>query len=151
MGPVVPYLCDSPAQLEAAVRQAAAAGAAHVTPIVLHLRPGAREWFLGWLGQAHPALVPRYAELYGRGAYARKDYQARIAAEVRELAQRYGIGRSRGVRGERVAVERGGSERGDGERGGGRWPNGPGAGKGTGSGGGPDGGAAAEREQLALF
>jgi DNA repair photolyase len=151
MGPIVPYLCDSPAQLEAAVRQAAAAGAAHVTPIVLHLRPGAREWFLGWLGQAHPALVPRYAELYGRGAYARKDYQARIAAEVRELAQRYGIGRSRGVRGERVAVERGGSERGDGERGGGRRPNGPGAGKGTGSGGGPDGGAAAEREQLALF
>ncbi|HEY5398850.1 MAG TPA: intein-containing Rv2578c family radical SAM protein [Trebonia sp.] len=153
MGPVVPYLCDSPAQLEAAVRQAAAAGAAHVTPIVLHLRPGAREWFLGWLGQAHPALVPRYAELYGRGAYARKDYQARIAAEVRELAQRYGIGRSRGVRGERVAVERGGSgERGSrGERGGGRGPDGLGAGTGTGSGGGPDGGAAAEREQLALF
>ncbi len=103
MGPVVPYLCDSPAQLEAAVRQAAAAGAAHVTPIVLHLRPGAREWFLGWLREAHPALVPRYAELYGRGAYARKDYQARIASEVRALADRYGVGRGRGVRGERVA------------------------------------------------
>ena len=106
MGPVVPYLCDSPAQLEAAVRQAAAAGAAHVTPIVLHLRPGAREWFLGWLREAHPALVPRYAELYGRGAYARKDYQARIASEVRALADRYGIGRGRGVRGERVAAQR---------------------------------------------
>src|SRR6202030_445094 len=50
MRPVVPSLSASPAQLEAAVRQAAAAGAAHVTPIVLHLRPGAREWFLGWLG-----------------------------------------------------------------------------------------------------
>ena len=146
MGPVVPYLSDSPAQLEAAVRQAAAAGAAHVTPIVLHLRPGAREWFLGWLGQAHPALVPRYTELYGRGAYARKDYQARIAAEVRELAQRYGVGRGRGVRGERVA---------EGRRGGGRWPEGLGAGAGNGTaagaGGGPDGGAAAGREQLSLF
>src|ERR1700734_1304571 len=108
MGPVVPYLSDPPAQLEAAVRQAAAAGAAHVTPIVLHLRPGAREWFLGWLREAHPALVPRYAELYGRGAYARKDYQARIAAEVRELADRYGVGRGRGVRGERVASSQGG-------------------------------------------
>jgi DNA repair photolyase len=139
MGPVVPYLCDSPAQLEAAVRQAAAAGAAHVTPIVLHLRPGAREWFLGWLREAHPALVPRYAELYGRGAYARKDYQARIAAEVRELAERYGIGRGRGVRGERVAGR---------GRGGGRWPEGLGAG--AGSRGVPDG-AAAAREQLALF
>jgi DNA repair photolyase len=142
MGPVVPYLCDSPAQLEAAVRQAAAAGAAHVTPIVLHLRPGAREWFLGWLREAHPDLVPRYAELYGRGAYARKDYQARIAAEVRALAERYGVGRGRGVRGERVAQRR---------PGGGRWPEGVGADAGAGTGGRPDGAVAAVREQLSLF
>jgi DNA repair photolyase len=93
MGPVVPYLSDSPAQLAEAVRQAAAAGAVHVTPIVLHLRPGAREWFLGWLREAHPDLVPRYAELYGPGAYARKDYQARIAGQVHELAERFGVGR----------------------------------------------------------
>jgi DNA repair photolyase len=142
MGPVVPYLCDSPAQLEAAVRQAAAAGAAHVTPIVLHLRPGAREWFLGWLREAHPALVPRYTELYGRGAYARKDYQARITAEVRELAERYGVGRGRGVRGERVAQRR---------PGGGRWPDGVGADAGAGTVGGPDRAVAAVREQLSLF
>jgi DNA repair photolyase len=96
MGPVVPYLSDSPAQLAAVVRQAAAAGAPHVVPIVLHLRPGAREWFLGWLGEAHPELVPRYAELYGRGAYARKDYQARITGQVRELAERFGVGRDAG-------------------------------------------------------
>jgi DNA repair photolyase len=96
MGPVVPYLSDSPAQLAATVRQAAEAGAVHVTPIVLHLRPGAREWFLGWLREAHPELVPRYAELYGRGAYARKDYQARIAGQVRELADRFGVGRGAG-------------------------------------------------------
>ena len=96
MGPIVPYLSDSPAQLAAAVRLAAAAGAAHVTPIVLHLRPGAREWFLGWLRQAHPGLMPRYAELYGRGAYARKDYQARVTAQVRDLADRYGAGRGAG-------------------------------------------------------
>ena len=93
MGPIVPYRSDSPAQLAATVRQAVAAGAAHVTPIVLHLRPGAREWFLGWLREAHPDLLPRYAELYGRGAYARKDYQARIGAQVRELAAQLGIGR----------------------------------------------------------
>jgi DNA repair photolyase len=96
MGPIVPYLSDSPGQLAAAVRAAAAAGAVHVTPIVLHLRPGAREWFLGWLRQAHPELVPRYAELYGRGAYARKDYQARVTGQVRELAERFGVGRGAG-------------------------------------------------------
>jgi DNA repair photolyase len=103
MGPVVPFLSDSPAQLEAAVRQAAQAGAAHVMPIVLHLRPGAREWFLRWLREAHPELMPRYAELYGRGAYARKDYQARIAGQVRELAERYGVGRHATPRGRTAA------------------------------------------------
>jgi DNA repair photolyase len=93
MGPVVPFLSDSPAQLDAAVRRIAGAGAAHVSPIVLHLRPGIREWFLGWLREAHPELAGRYAELYRRGAYAPKDYQARITAQVRELADRYGVGR----------------------------------------------------------
>ncbi len=94
MGPVVPYLSDSPAQLDAAVRQIAAAGAAHVTPIVLHLRPGTREWFLGWLRTAHPELVGKYAALYDRGSYAPRDYQARITAQVRELAEKYGVGRA---------------------------------------------------------
>ena len=92
MGPVVPFLSDSPAQLESTVRQIAEAGATHVTPIVLHLRPGAREWFLAWLGEHHPDLVPRYRGLYGRGANAPKDYQQRIGEQVRELAERYRVG-----------------------------------------------------------
>jgi DNA repair photolyase len=98
MGPVVPYLSDSPSQLAAAVRQIAASGASHVTPIVLHLRPGTREWFMGWLGAAHPELLPRYAELYGRGAYAPRAYQERITGQVRELAERYGVGPAAGRR-----------------------------------------------------
>jgi DNA repair photolyase len=95
MGPVVPFLSDSPAQLDAAVRRIAEAGATHVSPIVLHLRPGTREWFLGWLGTAHPELADRYAALYRRGAYAPKEYQARITAQVRELADRYRVGSRR--------------------------------------------------------
>jgi DNA repair photolyase len=93
MGPVVPFLSDSPAQLDATVRQIAATGATHVMPIVLHLRPGTRDWFLGWLRAAHPELTDRYLEFYGHGAYAPKAYQARIAGQVRELAEKYGIGR----------------------------------------------------------
>jgi DNA repair photolyase len=95
MGPVVPFLSDSPGQLDEAVRQIAAAGATHVMPIVLHLRPGTRDWFFGWLRAQHPELVDRYLELYGRGAYAPKAYQARIAGQVRELADKHGIGRPR--------------------------------------------------------
>ena len=93
MGPVVPFLADSPAQLDAAVSQIAAAGATNVSPIVLHLRPGTREWFFRWLGACHPGLVGRYLDLYGRSAYAPKSYQARIAGQVRELAEKHGIGR----------------------------------------------------------
>jgi DNA repair photolyase len=95
MGPVVPFLSDSPAQLDAAVRQIAAAGATHVTPIVLHLRPGTREWFFAWLRARHPELVDRYLDLYGHGAYAPKAYQNRIAGQVRELADKHGVGRPR--------------------------------------------------------
>src|ERR1700677_3866554 len=95
MGPVVPFMFASPAQLDAAVRQIAATGAKHVMPIVLHLRPGTRDWFLGWLRAQHPGLVDRYLELYGHGAYTPKAYQARIAGQVRELAEKHGIGRAR--------------------------------------------------------
>jgi len=91
----VPFLSDSPAQLDAAVRQIAETGAGHVTPIVLHLRPGTREWFFTWLHARHPELVGPYQELYGRGAYAPKAYQNRIAGQVRELAAKHGIGRPR--------------------------------------------------------
>ncbi len=94
MGPVLPFLTDSHRQLAETVRQIAAAGAASVSPVVLHLRPGAREWFLAWLAEHHPELVPRYRLLYGSGAYAPKDYQQRISAEVARLARQHGIGRA---------------------------------------------------------
>ena len=111
MGPVVPFLSDSPAQLAATVRQAAQAGASSVSPIVLHLRPGAREWFFSWLGQHHPDLIPRYRGLYGRGAYAPKYYQQRVSEQVRELARQYRVGQGRrgSQRGGRAAVRRGGA------------------------------------------
>ncbi len=94
VAPILPYLTDSPRALARTVALIAEAGATHVVPIVLHLRPGAREWFLGWLGREHPRLVPRYQELYGRGAYAPKAYQARVTRQVQELAARSGVGRS---------------------------------------------------------
>jgi DNA repair photolyase len=94
MGPVLPFLTDSPAELERTVRRAAEAGAAHVTPIVLHLRPGAREWFLKWLGENFPDLMDAYRGMYGRSAYAPKAYQTRISEQVRELARRYRVGQA---------------------------------------------------------
>jgi DNA repair photolyase len=94
MAPIIPFLSDSPSQLEAAVKAIASAGATHLSPIVLHLRSGAREWFFQWLADNHPTLVPRYLELYGRGPYAPKSFQTEITARVHELAERHGVGRS---------------------------------------------------------
>jgi len=93
---VVPYLSDSPAQLAATVRQIAAAGAVSVSPIVLHLRPGAREWFGRWLREHHPDLVPRYRALYRQGAYAPRAYQEQVTEQVRELARQNRIGQQAG-------------------------------------------------------
>lgn len=114
MGPVLPYLTDSPGQLDLAVRQIAEAGATHVSAIVLHLRPGAREWFLGWLRDCYPDLLPGYARLYANGAYAPAGYQRSIAEQVAELSRKYGVGRAspvaaRRIRGARAARRGGGA------------------------------------------
>ena len=65
-----------------------------MTPIVLHLRPGAREWFERWLREAHPELVDAYRELYGHRAYAPAAYQRQIAERVAELARKHRVGRA---------------------------------------------------------
>ncbi|MWA14711.1 Rv2578c family radical SAM protein [Streptomyces sp. BA2] len=95
MAPVIPFIGDRPEQLRATVRAIAASGATSVTPLVLHLRPGAREWFMAWLEQHHPYLVRRYERLYAEGAYAPKWYQRRITRQVHELAEEFGIGPTR--------------------------------------------------------
>ncbi|MFJ9643373.1 Rv2578c family radical SAM protein [Streptomyces sp. NPDC004244] len=95
MAPVIPFLSDSAEQLRATVAAVAASGATSVTPLVLHLRPGAREWFTAWLGRHHPHLVGRYARMYAGGAYAPTWYQRRITRQVHELAAEFGIGPAR--------------------------------------------------------
>ncbi|MFD0446984.1 Rv2578c family radical SAM protein [Streptomyces indonesiensis] len=92
MAPVIPFLSDSPEQLRATVRAIAEASASSVTPLVLHLRPGAREWFTAWLTHHHPRLLRRYDALYEGGSYAPKWYQRRITGMVHDFAAEYGIG-----------------------------------------------------------
>ena len=98
MAPVLPYLTDSEEQLDATVAAVAASGATHVSPIVLHLRPGAREWWQAWLARERPDLLPRYARLYGSRSYAPKAYQDQVTATVRRAGdgarRRAGAGRA---------------------------------------------------------
>ena len=83
LAPVMPGLNDDEEQLAALVEAAVAAGATHVSPIVLHLRPGVRELFWPWLSAHHPELVQRYERLY-RGSQAAKPYRERVTAFVAE-------------------------------------------------------------------
>ncbi|MDV6013310.1 radical SAM protein [Haloechinothrix sp. LS1_15] len=91
MAPILPGLSDSEEQIERTVAAIAEAGANGVTPLVLHLRPGAREWYLGWLDQHHPRLRSYYDWLYRRGAYSPRRYQDMVTARVRQAARGHGL------------------------------------------------------------
>lgn len=83
IAPLMPGINDSPAQLEPLLDAAHEAGARSLGAIALHLRGEVREVFMGWLEGARPDLVPRYRELYARGAYAPPAERKRLAGLVR--------------------------------------------------------------------
>ena len=93
MAPILPYLTDSPEQLRATVEAIVRAGARSITPLMLHLRPGAREWYAAWLKANHPELVPRYRALYRRGSYLPAWYGERVTSSVHEYAEACGMAR----------------------------------------------------------
>jgi DNA repair photolyase len=96
LAPVLPGLTDGVEHLDAAIAAVAAAGATGVTVIPLHLRPGAREWFMAWLGRAHPELVPRYQQLYARRAYVPAEYRTWLNERVRPLVSKHDLDRQKG-------------------------------------------------------
>ncbi|MCW2640148.1 MAG: radical protein [Dactylosporangium sp.] len=91
MAPILPGITDTAESIDESVRAIASAGAASLVPLGLHLRPGAREWYLAWLARERPNLLPRYRELYGDGAYLGSGYQRELTARVRLAARRYGL------------------------------------------------------------
>src|SRR3954463_4479559 len=96
LAPVLPGLTDDDASLDTAIRSVAESGATGVTVIPLHLRPGTREWFMGWLSREHPDLVPRYEQLYARRAYVPAEYRAWLARRGAPGRARYGLDRQSG-------------------------------------------------------
>lgn len=89
--PVLPYLTDSTEQLDDALRAIAEAGAQRVITGPLHLRPGAREWFLRWIRDHRPDLTSAYQGMYARSAYAPQAYRRVLARRIRPLIDRYGL------------------------------------------------------------
>ncbi|GAA4472653.1 Rv2578c family radical SAM protein [Rhodococcus olei] len=92
VAPVIPYLTDSAGHLDALFADLADAGATGVTVFPMHLRGSTRGWFLNWLAEHHPALIRRYRQLYGRGAYVTPEYKAWLRRRVTPLVEKHGLG-----------------------------------------------------------
>jgi DNA repair photolyase len=89
--PVLPLITDGEENLGALLRAGRAAGAVRAESNVLFLRGGTRETFFAFLREEFPRLVPEYARLYARGAYAPADYVARVDARVKRLGAAAGF------------------------------------------------------------
>jgi len=93
VAPVIPYLTDSSAHLDELFAAIAAAGARSVVAFPMHLRGSTRGWFLGWLAETHPALLRRYRQLYGRGAYVTPEYSRWLRGRIDPLLERHRLTR----------------------------------------------------------
>jgi DNA repair photolyase len=95
VGPVIPGLSDRPEQLQAVVSACVDAGAVSISAIGLHLRPGVRQHFLGWLAGVRPDLARELDRRYSR-AYLPAAYQRALAQSVHHIVeQARGPGASR--------------------------------------------------------
>ena len=69
IAPLMPGINDAPEQVAKIVELATEAGATSIGGNTLFLRGSVREVFFDWLREHRPELLPRYEELYRRGAY----------------------------------------------------------------------------------
>jgi DNA repair photolyase len=106
IAPLMPGINDAPEQVEEILELAAEAGAVSVGGIGLHLRGEVRDIWFDWLRQHRPDLIPRYEELYARGAYLPSAERESLS----KLAQR-GDGQPGRFRGRDPAPGRGGATR----------------------------------------
>jgi len=93
VAPVLPWITDSDDHLDDILGRIAQAGATSATVLALHLRPGAREWFLRHLGERRPELVQPYAELYRGGSYVLRSYAADLKRRSARLLRQHGLDR----------------------------------------------------------
>jgi DNA repair photolyase len=82
IAPLMPGINDAPEQIAPILELAGEAGAAYVTGIALHLRGDVRGLFFEWLEANRPDLLPRYQQLYRRGAYAPPEERRRLTRLV---------------------------------------------------------------------
>src|ERR1700691_6591240 len=92
--PVLPGITDSPPDLEAVVRAAAAAGAGHIFAGPLFLKPCSAAIFLPFLEQHFPELVENYRQRYQDRSFLPPSYGKRVAELIARFREKYGIRRA---------------------------------------------------------
>jgi DNA repair photolyase len=88
VAPILPGLSDRAEQLDEVVGACVEAGAVSISSVLLHLRPGVREHYLGWLAEERPDLMERHARLYRR-SYAPAAERNRVSELVQELIRKH--------------------------------------------------------------
>jgi DNA repair photolyase len=91
VAPALPGLTDSAGGLNDLLAAIAQAGARSATVLALTMRPGAREWFFGWLRRNRGDLLPYYAGLYANRTNPPASYQASLAARAGPLLAAHGL------------------------------------------------------------
>ncbi len=93
--PVLPFLSDSPQQLEQAVKTAKEYGAEFILAGGLTLfgsgPTDSRTLFFKFLQRHYPELLPRYRDLYGTSFQPRKAYLKELERRVKQLCEKYRI------------------------------------------------------------
>jgi DNA repair photolyase len=84
VAPVLPGLSDGEDQLRAVVDACVDAGAVSISSVALHLRPGVRDHYLGWLRGVRPDLAAATEARYPR-AYLPKAEQQQLSDTVRSM------------------------------------------------------------------
>jgi DNA repair photolyase len=89
--PVLPGITDSPKQLDAVVKAAAAAKAVHIYANPLFLKPCSAAVFLPFVNEHFPHLVPDYEKRFKQRAFLPDAYRKRISELFSGLRRKYGI------------------------------------------------------------
>ena len=90
MAPILPGLTDSTASIAAVAAAAREHDATHFTTAPLRLAPHVKEFYLGFIGDEYPDLLPRYRRAYP-GSSAPRDYRDKLQERINRVRAEYGF------------------------------------------------------------
>jgi DNA repair photolyase len=90
MAPILPGITDSAGSIEAVAAAARDHGASSFSTAPLRLAPHVKEFYLGYVGDEYPDLLPRYQRAYP-GTHAPPEYREKLNQRVERIRAAYGF------------------------------------------------------------